>query len=369
MEPREDWTLDGVTFTAGSLLALPYADALAGPVAARVHRISEPADGSSLLSYSATKSGIMFTVLNNVRTELHFARDLGGHWDIHRLHPDVGEFNNIRVQPVNPNIRDGVRLLVTGFLTPPTLYRGSFVDGFDAEHFTLRKLRSAPARLDASGLEVRQRWVTSDDGTRVPYFAVGTTAALNGEAPAPTLLSAYGGFEVKNTPSYSSLYGKGLLEKGYLYALANIRGGGEFGPRWHQAALKENRHKSFEDFAAVARDLVDARITTVPQLAAIGGSNGRLLMGNMYTRYPHLFGALIFRVPLLDMKRYSHLLAGASWVSEYGNPDTSDWSYLKEFSPYHSINSADVHPTLLLTTSTKDDRVLTAPGRECNFAP
>lgn len=361
---REDWALDGTTFTAGSLLALPYDEALDAPVAEHVHVIFEPTDSSSLLSYAATKSGIMFTVLDNVRTDLFFAEDCGEHWDIHDLRPDVGEFNNIRVQPVNPDIRDGVHLLVTGFLTPPTLYRGSFVGGFSAEHFTLRPLRSTPDRFDTTGLEVRQRWVSSADGTRVPYFLVGNTDALNGSSPAPTLLSAYGGFEIKSTPSYSSLYGKGLLEKGYVYALANIRGGGEFGPRWHQAALRENRPRAYEDFIAVARDLVDAGITTVPQLAAIGGSNGGLLMGNMYTRYPQHFGAIVCQVPLLDMKRYSHLLAGASWVSEFGDPDTDDWEFLKEISAHHNVNPDDIHPTLLLTTSTKDDRVHPAHARK-----
>lgn len=364
VELRENWILDGRTFTAGSLLALPYHDAITQPVAERVHVIFEPTDTSSLLSYAGTKSGIMFTVLDNVRTRLFFAEDKTSSWDIHDLHPDIGDYNNIRVQPVNAEIRDGVHLLVTGFLTPPTLYRGSFIGGFTAEHFTLREVRSTPARFDTTGLEVRQRWATSDDGTRVPYFVVGTTAALDGEKPAPTLLSAYGGFEVKSTPSYSSLYGKGLLEKGYVYALANIRGGGEFGPRWHQAALKEKRHTSYEDFAAVARDLVTAGITTVPQLAAIGGSNGGLLMGNMYTHYPQLFGAIICQVPLLDMKRYSHLLAGASWMVEYGDPDTSDWKYLKNYSPYHNVNPADIHPTMLLTTSTRDDRVHPAHARK-----
>lgn len=361
---RENWRVGDRVFTTGSLLAMPYEDAKTEPIAERIQVIFKPSKSSSLLDYHATKSGIMFTVLDNVQTKLFFAEDAPKGWSVNELKPEIGDFNNIRVQPVNPEARDGVHLLVSGFLTPPTLYRGSFVGGFKAENFALKELRSTPARFDATGLEVRQRWVISDDGTRVPYFVVGSTAALDGKAPAPTLLSGYGGFESSKTPFYASLYGKGLLEKGYVYALANIRGGGEFGPAWHQAVLKENRHKAYEDFAAIARDLVASGITTVPQLAAMGGSNGGLLMGNMYTRYPGLFGAIVCQVPLLDMKRYSHLLAGASWIAEFGDPDTDDWDFIKDFSAYHNVNPRDVHPTLLLTTSTRDDRVHPAHARK-----
>ncbi len=364
---REDWTIEGTVFKAGSLLVLPYADAKTTPVAARVQVIYEPTPATSLLSYSGVKNGIYFTVLDNVRTRLFFAEDAADGWVVRDIQPDIGDFNNIRVQPVNPESRNGVNLIVSGFLTPSTLYRGSFEGdtAFTAENFRVRKLRSAPARFDAAGLQVRQRWVTSDDATRVPYFVVGTPAALDGKEPAPTLLTSYGGFEVSQTPAYNGLIGKGLLEKGYVYAVGNIRGGGEFGPAWHQAALRENRIKAYQDFAAIAQDLVSAGITTVPQLAAKGSSNGGLLMGNMYTRYPHLFGAIVCQVPLLDMKRYSHLLAGASWVAEYGDPDTEDWDFLREFSAYHNVNPADIHPTMLLTTSTRDDRV--HPGHARKF--
>ncbi|MEX3610697.1 prolyl oligopeptidase family serine peptidase [Rothia sp. LK2588] len=366
---REPWEVAGQRFASGSLLALPYEAAKEQADdselrADQVRVIFEPTPASSLLSYAGVKDGIYFTVLDNVRTRLYFAEDTAEGWKISDLNPDVGEFNTIRVQPINAEARNSVNMVVSGFLTPPTLYKGSFTGGFAGENFGVEKLRSTPDRFDTAGLEVRQRWVTSADGTRVPYFVVGLTAALDGEKTAPTLLSAYGGFQVSQTPSYSSLNGKGLLEKGYVYALANIRGGGEFGPAWHQAALRENRARTFEDFAAVARDLVDAGITTVPQLAAMGGSNGGLLVGNMYTHYPHLFGALVCQVPLLDMKRYSHLLAGASWVAEYGDPDTDDWEFLGEFSPYHCVNPDDLHPTLLLTTSTRDDRVHPAHARK-----
>jgi prolyl oligopeptidase len=154
------------------------------------------------------------------------------------------------------------------------------------------------------------------------------------------------------------------LEKGGVYALANIRGGGEYGPRWHQAALKAKRHKAYEDFAAIADDLVARKITAPRHLGTMGGSNGGLLMGNMLTQYPEKFGAIVVQVPLLDMKRYSHLLAGASWMAEYGDPDTTDWAFIQTFSPYHLFDANKDYPPTLFLTSTKDDRVHPAHARK-----
>ena len=177
------------------------------------------------------------------------------------------------------------------------------------------------------------------------------------DGKAPTLLYGYGGFEVSLTPAYSGTVGKGWLERGGVYVVANIRGGGEYGPRWHQAALKQNRHKAYEDFAAVAKDLAARKVTSARHLAAQGGSNGGLLAGNMLTQYPELFGAIVIQVPLLDMKRYSHLLAGASWMAEYGDPDTADWEYIKTFSPYQLFDPAKDYPATFIWTTTRDDRV------------
>ncbi|MDO5723803.1 MAG: prolyl oligopeptidase family serine peptidase [Flaviflexus sp.] len=254
---------------------------------------------------------------------------------------------------------DEVWVLTSGFLTPTRILHGEAGN-------ELTEIRRAPERFDASGLEVRQLWATSKDGTEIPYYVVGRADNLDGERPARCLLDGYGGFEVANLPSYLSITGAGWLENGGVYALANIRGGGEFGPSWHQAALRSHRHRAYEDFAAVARDLTTRGITTVDRLAATGGSNGGLLMGNMYTTYPELFGALVCRVPLLDMKRFSHLLAGHSWIDEYGDPDTEDWEFLKNYSPYHNVRPADSHPPILLTTSSADDRV--HPGHARKFA-
>ena len=203
---------------------------------------------------------------------------------------------------------------------------------------------------------VRQHFATSADGTRVPYFLVGDFSGADG-ASGPTLLEAYGGFEVSRTPSYDAPIGIGWLTRGGTYVLANIRGGGEYGPAWHRAAMLENRPRAFEDLAAVATDLVARGITEPSRLGVQGGSNGGLLMGVMLTRYPHLFGAIVGSVPLLDMQRYHQLLAGASWMAEYGDPDTADWDFIRRYSPYHNVQSGQSYPPVLWITSTRDDRV------------
>ncbi|WP_344244599.1 prolyl oligopeptidase family serine peptidase [Isoptericola hypogeus] len=227
---------------------------------------------------------------------------------------------------------------------------------------TSELLKSAPAFFDADGMVVAQHFATSDDGTRVPYFVVGREDLVRPADPsvpgtAPTLLYGYGGFEIPLLPGYSGLVGRSWLAGGGVYVVANIRGGGEYGPAWHQAALRSSRHKAYEDFAAVARDLMARGVTSPRHLGAQGGSNGGLLAGNMLTQYPELFGAVVIQVPLLDMKRYSHLLAGASWMAEYGDPDSDDWEFVRTFSPYHLFDAGRSYPPVLFTTSTKDDRV------------
>jgi prolyl oligopeptidase len=185
------------------------------------------------------------------------------------------------------------------------------------------------------------------------------------DGSTPTLMTGYGGFGVSRLPRYSGAVGKGWLEKGGVYVMANIRGGGEYGPRWHQAALKANRYKAYEDFAAVAQDLVARKITSPRHLGIQGASNGGLLMGNMLTQYPQLFGAVVVQVPLLDMRRYHKLLAGASWMAEYGDPDKpAEWDYIKTFSPYHLFDPGKNYPPTLFTTSTRDDRVHPAHARK-----
>jgi prolyl oligopeptidase len=236
----------------------------------------------------------------------------------------------------------------SGFDMPSRLLHGSG-DG------QLDLIKSAPAFFDAENLGVQQYFVPSKDGTSIPYFVVRSRDATR---PGPTLLGGYGGFESSKTPGYSGVLGRLWLARGGTYAMANIRGGGEYGPGWHTQAMREGRHKVDEDFAAVADDLVNRGITTDGQLGAQGGSNGGLLMGSILTKYPQKFGALVCDVPLLDMRRYHLLLAGASWVAEYGDPDNpDDWSFISKYSPYQNMSTTGHYPPVLFTTSTRDDRV------------
>ncbi|HYD46535.1 MAG TPA: prolyl oligopeptidase family serine peptidase, partial [Phenylobacterium sp.] len=202
------------------------------------------------------------------------------------------------------------------------------------------------------------------DGTKVPYFVV-RAKDLKFDGTAPTLQYAYGGFQVSQTPNYSGTVGKLWLERGGVYVVANIRGGGEFGPRWHTAGLKENRQKVFDDYFAVAEDLIARKITSPRRLGAMGGSNGGLLMGVALTQRPELFNAIVIQVPLFDMIGYTHIGAGASWVGEYGDPRIeSEKAYILKYSPYQNLRRGQKYPEVFLETSTKDDRVHPAHARK-----
>lgn len=259
---------------------------------------------------------------------------------------------------VDPRGDDRLWLTVSSFTQPTALALGELDAGGSLGHVEV--LRRAPGRFDAKGVVVTQHAAVSEDGTRVPYFQVGRPSA----APAPTMLYGYGGFEVSLGVDYLPVVGKTWLERGGIFVLANIRGGGEYGPDWHRAGLRENRHRVYEDFAAVARALVERGVTTPAQLAVHGGSNGGLLVGNMLTRHPELMGAVVCEVPLLDMGRYTHLLAGASWAAEYGDPDDpAQWEFIRTFSPFHLLEPGRHYPPVLFVTSTRDDRVHPAHAR------
>lgn len=356
---RDDWTLGRTTYRAGSLLAAGFDDFMAGSRDLTV--LFEPTPTTSLAGITWTRNHLVLNVLDDVKNLLHVltpptVATPGGEWARSEL-PVGGELLTVGVGAVDVVDSDDVWVVTTGYLTPSTLGRTT-VAGPGETAAAPEVLKSAPSYFEAAGMEVRQQFTESDDGTRVPYFVVGRADLVSGEAgPAPTLLWGYGGFEHAILPGYSGTVGRAWLERGGVYAVANIRGGGEYGPAWHQAALKENRHRAYEDFAAVARDLVARGVTVPAQLGMEGRSNGGLLAGNMLTQYPELFGAIIVGVPLLDMKRYSHLLAGASWMAEYGDPDTDEWEFLKKYSPYHLFDAARDYPPVLFTTSTKDDRV------------
>ena len=346
LELREPWTVGGKTYAAGSLLAAKFDDFMAGKRDFDV--LFAPTDKTSLAGFTWTKSHLVLNVLEDVKNRLSVLTPSASGWTTSAF---VGapSFGTVGVGDVDSDESDAVWLTVTDYLTPTTLSLAEI--GQPPE-----QLKSMPAFFDASGKKIEQHFATSKDGTKVPYFLV-RPEGLKYDGSTPTLLYGYGGFEISLTPGYSGGVGKGWLEKGGVYAVANIRGGGEYGPRWHQAALKANRHKAYEDFAAVAQDLIARKITSPKHLGIQGGSNGGLLTGNMLTQYPELFGAVVVQVPLLDMKRYSHLLAGASWMAEYGNPDTADWEFIQTFSPYHLFDAKKDYPPTLFMTSTRDDRV------------
>ena len=312
-----------------------------------------PSERVSLSSFSPTRNHLLLTTLDNVRSRIHVLTqptEAGEPWTREPLE-GLPEFGQLKISAFDGDHTDEYTVSVTGFLTPSSLYYGVVGQGAP------RKLKSMPEFFDTDGLAVSQHEAVSKDGTRIPYFEV-RRADLELDGSAPTLLYAYGGFEISLTPGYSATRGAGWLEKGGVYVQANIRGGGEFGPKWHQAALKENRKRCYEDLAAVARHLVERKVTSTEHLAVMGGSNGGLMVGNMITLYPELFGAAVCQVPLLDMRRYHELLAGASWMGEYGDPDDPDqWEYIQTFSPYHNVSPDVDYPRTLFVTSTRDDRV------------
>jgi len=355
IELRSDWEIGGETYVAGSLLTASLSKWMKGKRS--LTSLFEPSASTSLVSASHTKNHLLLNTLDTVRSKVEVLTPGRKGWTRAEL-PGLPEIGRVTASPVDARESDEYFLNLTGFLTPSTLAMGTIGGG------PAKTLKQLPALFDATGLTVSQHFATSDDGTKVPYFQVSRDGiALDGSHP--TLLYGYGGFEVSLRPYYSATRGITWLEKGGVFVIANIRGGGEFGPSWHQAALKEKRHRAYEDFAAVAKDLVARNVTTHERLGASGGSNGGLLVGNMYTLYPDLFGGILCSVPLLDMRRYNQLLAGASWMGEYGDPDIPEqWEYIKTFSPYHNLTPGDEHPPMLITTSTRDDRVHPAHARK-----
>ncbi|ORW00927.1 prolyl oligopeptidase [Mycobacterium kyorinense] len=351
IELRTDWFTGSASYAAGSLLAADYDEFLAGTAELTV--VFEPDEHTALNHYAWTRDRLVVVTLADVASRVEIVEP--GSWE--RQPVDDVPANTNTVVVAADDLGDEIFLDSSGFDTPSRLLHG-------AAGGPLQQIKSAPAFFDAEGLSVTQYFVASADGTSIPYFVVRPR-----DATGPTLLGGYGGFEVARTPGYDGVLGRLWLARGGTYVLANIRGGGEYGPSWHTQAMREGRHLVAEDFAAVAADLAKRGITTVEQLGAQGGSNGGLLMGIMLTQYPDLFGALVCQVPLLDMRRYHLLLAGASWVAEYGDPDDpEDWEFISEYSPYHHI-SADAHyPPVLITTSTRDDRVHPGHARKMTAA-
>ena len=344
---RTDWTVAGKTWPAGALLATRLDDFVAGK--REMEMLFTPEARKSLDGYTTTRNTIILNELDNVKNRLYVLRDDGGHWTRTPM-TGLPEFGAIDASAVDALKSDDYWLTMADFLTPSTLSLGTA--GGAPE-----KLKQTPTFFEAGGLEVSQHEAISKDGTHVPYFEV-ARKNLVADGTAPTLLTGYGGFEISQLPYYSGTQGSGWLEKGGVLVVANIRGGGEFGPKWHQAALKANRPRAYEDFVAVGEDLVKRRVTSPKHLGIMGGSNGGLLVGNALVMRPDLFGAVVCQAPLLDMKRYSHLLAGASWMGEYGDPDKpEEWAFIRTFSPYQLVRKDVKYPRTLFTTSTRDDRV------------
>jgi prolyl oligopeptidase len=341
---RGDWTVGETTFKEGSLLATDVDHLLQQKDEFQV--LFEPTETVSLAGVAMTRDRVLLTVLDNVRGKLYRLARNEGAWQQEEVAlPGVG---TIMVFSARRD-RESFFLTYEDFLTPRSL--------FLVQDGELEKVKALPAFFDSKGMKVEQLHAVSKDGTEIPYFLV-TPPGFVADGTTPTLLYGYGGFEVSEVPRCNSVKGSAWLERGGAYALANLRGGGEFGPRWHKAALRDKRIKSFEDFIAVAEDLIATKVTTPKHLGIMGGSQGGLLVGGTFTMRPDLFGAVVSQVPLADMKRFHKLLAGASWMSEYGNPDVpEDWDFIQTWSPYHLLKKDATYPKVFYWTTTRDDRV------------
>ncbi|MBI2384996.1 MAG: S9 family peptidase [Elusimicrobia bacterium] len=343
----KDWTVDGATRKAGTLISLPDDAYDEKALAGKVETVYFPNPRSSLASAFFLGGTLHLLIRENVVTRLYTAEREGAAWKRAPVPlPDNGTIGIAAADPFRPELF----VTYTSFLVPSTL---TLIPkpGAAAE-----ALKSLPPRFDAAGLEATQLEATSADGTKVPYFLVRRKdAPVDGSTP--TLLYGYGGFQVVYGPFYLETQGKAWLERGGAYALANIRGGGEFGPAWHQAALKKNRPRAYEDFEAVAQDLVARKLTSPRRLGIMGGSNGGLLVGAAMTRKPDLYRAVVCQVPLLDMTRYHKLLAGHSWMGEYGDPEGEEREAILSYSPYQNLKKGVAYPRAFFVTSTKDDRV------------
>ena len=345
----EDWTPEEVTFHRGTLLALDLSGAEKNPGRLKPVVIYAPGPRESFDSAAATRDALIVTAFDNVRGRA-FVYHLEGEntWQQSRLSfPD-----EVTIGIADADIHSSnVFLNVSGYLQPPSLWH------LNAGTQSLKEIKTLPPRFDASRDTVEQFEATSSDGTKIPYFIVHPiNMKLDGNNP--TILYAYGGFQISLTPAYAGTMGKLWLERGGVFVEANIRGGGEFGPAWHEAGLKTHRQIIYDDFAAVARDLVARKITRPRRLGIQGGSNGGLLMGVEFTQHPELWHAVDIQVPLLDMERFEQIAAGPSWTGEFGSmTNAEERAFLISISPYSNLRRGVKYPEPLVWTTTKDDRV------------
>lgn len=349
-----EWAVEGRRYPYGALLAAKFDAYLAGK--RQLHILFTPDAQKALSDLSSTRNHLILSIMENVTSRLEVLTPRGECWQRRPL-GDQQTLNSLSAGGVDEESNDYF-MTVEGFLRPTSLYLGN-LDGGEAE-----RMKQGPNDFDPDRYQVSQHFAHSKEGTRVPYFHI-AAKDMQLRGANPTLLNGYGGFEVSLLLHYMGSEALTWLARGGVYVVANIRGGGEYSPTWHRAALKQHRHRAYEDFAAVAEDLIARKVTSSPFLGARGGSNGGLLVGNMLTLYPALFGCIVCEVPLLDMQRYTQLSAGASWIAEYGDhEDPTQLEYIKTFSTYHNIQAETVYPPVLFYTATSDDRVNPANARK-----
>jgi prolyl oligopeptidase len=345
----EDWTSGGTRFAGGSLVGFDLKAAARDPNHLRAELIYRPGPRETFAAADTTRDALIVTTFDNVRGRAWvYRRSADGSW----RHAPLELPDNATIKITSSDIHsDQAFLSVAGFLEPSSLWE------LDARTYSLVQVKTLPPKFDASKDTVEQFEATSSDGTKIPYFVV-HPRDLHLDGTNPTILYAYGGFQISETPSYSASMGKLWLENRGVFALANIRGGGEFGPAWHEAGLKTHRQIIYDDFTAVARDLIARKITSPRHLGIQGGSNGGLLMGVEFTQHPELGNAVDIQVPLLDMVRFERIAAGTSWVGEYGSVEIPDEAaFLNKISPYANVHRGGQYPEAFIWTTTKDDRV------------
>ena len=344
--PFVDWKLNEKIIEKGTVISIRLDDLKQG--IANYELLFEASERISVEGIYTTSNSLIINTLDNIKNVIFKYTYVSGVWNHEQVQfPPSGSIDIVDVNKKSPYYFASFE----SFTQPTTLY----IDKSDGKDPV--KVMNLPSYFDGSACEVTQYEARSYDGTMIPYFVI-YKKGLKFDGQNPTILYGYGGFQVAEKPFYSASLGKLWLENGGIYAIANIRGGGEFGPDWHNAAILENKQKSFDDFIAVAEDLQSRKITSPERLGITGGSNGGLLVGAVMLQRPDLFDAVVCIVPLLDMKRFSKLLAGQSWVAEYGDPDDpEEWEYIQKYSPYHNVKQGQVYPHVIFLTSTRDDRV------------
>lgn len=348
---EQDWK----GFKTGDLISFDLAKLKVAPDKAVATLVLRPTSRQSVEQVTTTRTKLVVGLLDSVKGAAKVLTHGASGWTVQSL--DLPANSAIGLGS-SAETDERLFITVTGYLAPTTYWLA------DAGTLKLEQVKASPARFDASTHVVEQFEATSSDGVKIPYFVV-RPKGVKYDGTAPTLLYAYGGFQVSMTPGYSGVMGKLWLERGGTYVVANIRGGGEFGPAWHEAALKANRQKAYDDFFAVSQDLITRKITSPRRLGIMGGSNGGLLMGVALTQRPELYNAIVVQVPLFDMIRYSQIGAGASWVGEYGDPAIpSERAVIAKYDPYSNLKAGQKYPEVFIETSTKDDRVHPAHARK-----